>query len=259
MEVSYADQAPLTTTWSRSTGQGEDWEELADVPERGWEREVGLGVDPVASVYEGRMHSVRSSLEAISGAVRVLSPAAVTCSGEKSGQQGMYDMRLAEVERLGHLVSAPVVVERPEPVELDLDTVMDHVVLGRRAAGQHVTWTPTGARAVARRNHVMEVLNLLLVNAEQHAPAGKARITVTDDGGSVRLSVTDTGPGVPPHLREAVFHPGTRRLGSPGHGLGLAAARELVEALGGSLALVPTDARGACFSLVLPGVRTEPT
>ena len=68
-----------------------------------------------------------------------------------------------------------------------------------------------------------------------------------------RLSVRDTGPGVPEELRDQIFDPFfTRREG--GTGLGLALVQRAVEAHGGAIFVdaPPGGERGAVFSLYLP-------
>jgi signal transduction histidine kinase len=66
----------------------------------------------------------------------------------------------------------------------------------------------------------------------------------------VRISVTDDGPGVPPTLRESIFHP-FFTTHSDGSGLGLTTAREAAREMGGDLFLEPTE-RGARFVALLP-------
>ena len=165
-------------------------------------------------------------------------------------------MLVDEVERLGRLVSAHVVEEPHEPVELDLDAIVDHVVLGRRAAGQHVTWTPTGTRALGRHDDLIEVLNILLVNADRHAPRTPAHVVVSHDNGAVRISVIDDGPGVPEHLREAIFEPFRQGPSvsshSPGTGIGLSLVGRFAQIHGGRAWVEDRPGGGASFKVFLP-------
>lgn len=65
------------------------------------------------------------------------------------------------------------------------------------------------------------------------------------------IEVTDSGPGVPPALREQIFEPFRRGEGpKPGTGLGLAITRRIARRMGGDLELRPS-ARGARFRLTL--------
>ncbi|MBV8564266.1 MAG: HAMP domain-containing histidine kinase [Methylobacteriaceae bacterium] len=82
-------------------------------------------------------------------------------------------------------------------------------------------------------------------------PPGKVSIEARAEPGRVMIDVTDTGPGIPPHLRAGLFEAfhGSTRAG--GTGLGLAIAADLVRAHGGSVNLVDV-VRGATFRIVLP-------
>jgi signal transduction histidine kinase len=72
------------------------------------------------------------------------------------------------------------------------------------------------------------------------------------EGARVVIDVADDGPGVPSSIAARIFEPlVTARPG--GTGLGLALARRIAAAHGGSIALVP-GAGGATFRLDLPGV-----
>jgi two-component system, LuxR family, sensor kinase FixL len=77
---------------------------------------------------------------------------------------------------------------------------------------------------------------------------------VNHEGGFVRLSVVDSGPGIPPSLRDRLFLPFSTSK-SHGMGLGLAISRAIVKAHGGRLWVEPTD-YGA-FHLTLPTLTGE--
>jgi len=76
------------------------------------------------------------------------------------------------------------------------------------------------------------------------------------EAGTVELRVRDNGAGVAPENRESIFEPffTTRERGA-GMGLGLAIARELAAAAGGSLELVADASRGTEFLLRVPAAR----
>ncbi|MFW5488031.1 MAG: sensor histidine kinase [Desulfovibrio sp.] len=67
------------------------------------------------------------------------------------------------------------------------------------------------------------------------------------------LSVTDTGPGIPPELCNKVFDPffSTKKIGE-GTGLGLAISYSIMEKLGGTIAANNVEGGGACFTICLP-------
>jgi signal transduction histidine kinase len=135
---------------------------------------------------------------------------------------------------------------------MDLDDIVRDVVATRRLARQDVTWEESGLVIRGRRDVVVELLNILLVNAWRHAPGAATRIRATRDGSMIRVSVTDTGPGVPDELRDVIFERGAHREDSEGDGLGLSIAQGLARGLGGTLELVTDSHVGARFDLTLP-------
>ncbi|MGY1744870.1 ATP-binding protein [Blastococcus sp. SYSU D00695] len=99
------------------------------------------------------------------------------------------------------------------------------------------------------------VLVNLVGNAVRHAPAGPVTMRADALGDRVELRVADRGPGVPPADRERVFAPFQRlgdRPGGHGVGLGLAVARGLTEAMGGTLAAEDTPGGGLTIVVSLP-------
>jgi signal transduction histidine kinase len=163
------------------------------------------------------------------------------------------DLLRAELVRLRRLVAPSWVAEPPEvPGEIELDEVIEQVVEARRLAGQSIEWRPSGLRVLARRDELVQVLNILLVNAARHAVGSTASVEVVHDGVATRVSVTDDGPGVPDDVRPLIFERGIRGGDSQGQGLGLAIACSLARDLGGSLTLSDRRDHGASFELLLP-------
>ena len=115
---------------------------------------------------------------------------------------------------------------------------------------------PEAPRVLADRERAEQALTLLLSNARAHTPAGGA-VTVTAEPweGRVRFAVTDTGSGIPAAHLERIFEPfyqvpGTQDLG--GVGLGLAIARDIVQAHGGEIHCESEEGRGTTFWFTLP-------
>jgi signal transduction histidine kinase len=102
------------------------------------------------------------------------------------------------------------------------------------------------------------VLVNLLSNAFKFTPdGGRIRCTVRAARGTLVLEVADSGPGIPPDQRAAVFERfrqldsgSTRAIG--GTGLGLAIARDFVELHGGTISVMDAPEGGALFRVVLP-------
>ena len=104
---------------------------------------------------------------------------------------------------------------------------------------------------------VREVLTNLVANALRYTPRG-GRVQVEaapDDEGGVALSVTDTGAGIPPEALGRVFDRFYKSPESRGAGLGLAIAKQLVEAHGGTISASSDPGRGTHVRFTLPRER----
>ncbi len=93
---------------------------------------------------------------------------------------------------------------------------------------------------------VRQVLTNLVANAQRHGET--VEITAREAAGTVRIAISDDGPGVEPGLD--VFASGVSGAGSTGYGL--AVARGIARAHGGEIELESRPGQGATFTLVLP-------
>lgn len=107
-----------------------------------------------------------------------------------------------------------------------------------------------------------QVLFALVANAVEATTRGEIIIDVAlerivDPRALLRIVVQDTGPGIPPERQRDIFEPFQQgetdvHRPSPGLGLGLAVAKETIEALGGAIALESAPGEGATFTITLP-------
>lgn len=116
-----------------------------------------------------------------------------------------------------------------------------------------------------------QVLMNLLGNAIKFTAKGEVSLSVSVENPSPALSpgrhwisfaVTDTGAGIAPEQQEALFEEFTQVASDPptawaGTGLGLAIARELVQRMGGTLALQSEAGKGSRFYFTLPFTPTD--
>ncbi|MEP3329289.1 HAMP domain-containing sensor histidine kinase [Sedimentitalea sp.] len=153
--------------------------------------------------------------------------------------------------------------EEPAPTlgMVRLRDVVDDVVEGERLAED--------SKAVSFDTQVMPLLTIradkeqlyrvmlnLVRNARQAIAAtgkpGTVSIAADEDDDAWLITVTDTGPGLPPRAVEHLFTPfqgGARKGGS---GLGLAISAELVRGHGGKLTLKESGTQGTVFEICLP-------
>ena len=123
---------------------------------------------------------------------------------------------------------------------------------------------PESAVVTGDRDRLTQVLAGLTTNALRHTPPGTAiDLRVHQGPTTVRVEVTDYGPGIAPEDLPKVFdrfyRAGVARSrASGGSGLGLAIASAIVAAHGGTVGVESPPGRGATFWVELPSTRPEP-
>ena len=110
---------------------------------------------------------------------------------------------------------------------------------------------------IGDRDALKQVLLILLDNALKHAqPGGTIALATSMREGRVSVSIRDTGPGIAPealpHIFERFYRSDSSRTGA-GAGLGLAIAKELIEAQRGAISVESQVGRGSVFTVTLPG------
>lgn len=124
-----------------------------------------------------------------------------------------------------------------------------------------IRWDPPAVpqTAIGDGARFRQVLEQLLENESKYAPtADGVSIGVWRLGDEIQVYVTDDGPGVPIEDWESVFEPFVRIEGrgrSRGSGIGLFAARRLMDAMGGRIYLEPNGYGGSRFVVTLPAGR----
>ncbi len=110
---------------------------------------------------------------------------------------------------------------------------------------------------IADRDRLKQVLVNLLSNAVKYnSPEGSVTVTLARDGETVRISVSDTGMGIPEEKRAELFTQ-FNRLGREsgeieGSGIGLALSRRLVTLMGGTIGAESEPGTGSTFWIKLP-------
>lgn len=131
-----------------------------------------------------------------------------------------------------------------------------HSDLIRRGVTVASDLSPSVPEVSADRVQLQQVLLNLIVNAcdamADNAPRDRTlTVTTAEEGNTVRISVTDRGPGVAAGLIDAVFEPFVTSK-PQGLGLGLAICRSIIGAHGGRIWAANNSGRGATFSFALP-------
>ncbi len=103
------------------------------------------------------------------------------------------------------------------------------------------------------------IWNNLLDNAIRYSPqGGEVRVSVGKENGYARIDIADQGPGIQQDDLKIIFDRFqrsdlSRSRETGGYGLGLAIAKAMVEAYGGSIAAESRHGNGTTFSVTLPG------
>jgi signal transduction histidine kinase len=137
-------------------------------------------------------------------------------------------------------------------IESTLQMVEDTLVRHGLTVSKKLTPLPLFQCRPGELNQVF--MNIVLNACAATSGGGCIEITSrADAGGAIEIRFADTGPGIPPAHRDAIFEPffSEHAIGDTGTGLGLYLAREIVTRHGGQLELVDS-ACGACFVVRLP-------
>jgi two-component system sensor histidine kinase PilS (NtrC family) len=235
-------------------------------------------LEAVAELSASLAHEIKNPLASIRSAVEQMADGGM----EKEDSAILRSLVVRESDRLSRLLGefidfARVKLTTPKPV--NLTALVEEVVRlvgahpdadGRTLSlslpdGEGAFWI-RGAEDLLHR----AVFNLVLNAAQWAGEGGRVELTLDEVRsdllspalgalGLVRLTVADSGPGIPADIVDHIFDPFfTRRTG--GTGLGLALVQRAVEAHGGAVFVDNAPARsgmGATFTLYLPGLPPE--
>jgi signal transduction histidine kinase len=171
-------------------------------------------------------------------------------------------------ERIARLVLDMLSIakaRRPERSRVELNEVVAQVLEAESARAARLAVTvrsdldDTLPAALLDSGQIYEMVTNLVSNALDAAddPDLSQRLVRVEtrwdaDRGILVLEVTDSGPGIPTHLRARVFEPFFSTKGKRGTGLGLARASKTADEHGGQIQLLSAQGRGATFQVSLP-------
>jgi len=212
-------------------------------------------------------HDLRSPLNVVLGYTRLLLEDAYgPCTDEQRGILAMIERHALELISLLNgaldLMRLEVKADDLRREEFSLAEVVRELCTGslahRVSNGVRLDWRvdPEIPSLRGDRFRVRQILQNLLDNALRFTERGSVHVAATPYTGGVRLTVSDTGPGIGtgdlPHLFE-VFRPGRggARSGS-GTGCGLYLVKRFSESLGGRITVDSTPGVGTRFTIDLP-------
>ncbi len=180
-----------------------------------------------------------------------------------------YDLMWRNAQRLSRSIEQIMQVTNLEAVSVH----REKVVLGELVAGVVEEYLPLirskrlmlevgGPKlSVHCDPHLLAmVVSNFLSNAVKFTEKGKIKVQWSEEGGSMAITVSDTGVGIMPENRAKVFGKFFKENpDAPGSGIGLALSSEIARKMGGRIEYHAEEGRGSAFRIVIPksGVKYE--
>ncbi len=214
-------------------------------------------------------HELRTPLTSILGSLGLIMGGA---AGEVSAPaRAMIEIAHKNSERLVRLINDILDIEKIESGKMifhlkpaHLMPIIEQTLEANRGYGERlgvafeINARADDLKVNADSDRLIQVLTNLLSNAAKYSPQGeRVRISVTRRDHSVRVAVSDKGPGIPDEFRMHIFQKfqqadssDTRQKG--GTGLGLSIAKAIVEKHGGQIGFETELGAGTTFYFDLP-------
>ena len=218
-----------------------------------------------SAILDSVTHEFRTPLTSIKASVSTLLSSA---NIDDAGRRDLLSVIDEETDRLNRLVGEAAEMAQldaqqvelhrePYPVKEIVETalVKSDAVLGKHELSKHIPENLPEVRVDLER--IAEVLNHLLENAAKYSPEGTPiTICAENRGTMVEISVADRGPGIDDLEQSLVFEKFYRgrdqRYRVQGTGMGLAIAKAIVEAHGGTIGLTSQVGSGSVFHFAVP-------
>ncbi len=248
---------PITDNEGAFLGYGLIFQDITRIKAR--QEKLQL-IDRLAALGEmaaGLAHEIRNPLASISGAAEFLGQAGLVLPEGKR----LVEIIQKETERLNQLTSSFLLYGRPEKknaekilVEDEVSSILILLQQRKRLSRAEVELEiPKDLAVNADPQMFRQVMLNLLLNAFQALPGekGKIRISGTNSGPDVCISVEDNGTGIEEQFLKRIFDPFFTTK-PEGTGLGLSIVHRAVTELGGQISVESTKGKGTKFQMVLP-------
>lgn len=228
-------------------------------------RELAEATDLRRRMTADIAHDLRTPLTVLSGYLEALR------DGDLAPSRERFEMMYVEARHLGRLVEdlrtlsladageLPLHIEQLPPADL-LERVRDAFARQAEECGVALTVEsePSVPDLAGDADRLAQVLANLVGNALRYTPSGGTILLVAERRSeSVALQVRDSGRGISsealPHIFERFYRGDSSRQRTDGEsGLGLAIARSVVEAHGGTISVESSEGTGTVFTLLMP-------
>jgi PAS domain S-box-containing protein len=227
-------------------------------------------VDRIKSEFIATVsHELRTPLTSIQGSLGLVAAGAAGPLPEKAAH--LIDVAYSNAGRLALIINDILDVEKIDGGKMTLElanhslaALIERAVEENRGFAQSYQMkfvlpeALPNVMACIDANRLLQVLANLLSNAAKYSPAGASvEVGMAVDGATVRISVTDHGPGIPTSFEHRIFERFSQADGSDsrqkgGTGLGLTISKALIEQMGGTIGYASNAGIATTFFFELP-------
>ena len=239
---------------------------------------AGRALVPIRRSFDAQRRFVADASHELRTPLSVIQASLDVVEKEETGRMSPLSQQIIgdlkqEVRRMGRLTGDLLTLARSDAEEIELrrETIDLQELLRRakrtlqaQADDNQVSIELASGDSIpvwVDPDRFFQLILLLLDNAVKYTPPGGtvylAAARLTGENGKVLMTVTDSGPGVPTGERVKIFErfyrlDSARSREAGGAGLGLAIAREIAQAHGGTIEVVDAPTGGSVFRVVLP-------
>ena len=218
----------------------------------------------LGTLASGMAHEIGTPMNVILGRAEYL----MDRVRDETVKKGLQTI-VAQVERITRVMNQLLAFARRKPPERELFALrevietsleMFHERLAKSRVEVETQIDDSCSKVRADRDQMSQVLINLIMNAIHAMPEGGIlRIGLSSEEELVKLTVADSGQGIPGDVVEKIFEPffTTKEFGK-GTGLGLTVVKGIIEEHQGAITVDSEEGKGTTFSILLPGNQESP-